>query len=392
MSMKRLAVLIVLIFVLVAALYERPVPAVTAAPASLTPPTAGPPVALPWPAVGQAALGAKGYGLLDGTGAQTSVPIASTAKIITAIAVLQKKPIAPDSQGPLITLTQSDVDLFNKYYLNDGSVAQVQAGEQISEYQALQALLLPSANNLADTLANWAFGSVDAYVAYANQMVKTMGLTHTTVGDATGFNDNTYSTAADMVQLGLAAVNNPTIADIAAQPSATLPVAGTVQNLNFLLGQDGVVGLKTGNTDKAGGCYLFAANRQVLGHKVTLVGSILGDSSLTDAIHQADSIIKASDAGFQRVTVINKGQKLGSYHAPWGALTPIESSNKIGLLVWKGQAVKISATDQPQQAPASAGSRVGTVTVTSGQQSASGPLVLSNNLPDPSWTWRLSHR
>jgi D-alanyl-D-alanine carboxypeptidase (penicillin-binding protein 5/6) len=45
----------------------------------------------------------------------------------------------------------------------------VQLGEELSEYQALQALLLPSANNIAETLARWAFGSIDAYNAYANQ-------------------------------------------------------------------------------------------------------------------------------------------------------------------------------------------------------------------------------
>jgi serine-type D-Ala-D-Ala carboxypeptidase (penicillin-binding protein 5/6) len=392
MSMKRLVVLIGLVIVLAAALYERPIPAVTASVVPAAPPLSGKPVALPWPSAGQAALGASGYGLLASRGSGRPLPIASTAKVITALAVLQEKPISAGGQGPVITLTQADVDLFNKYYLNDGSVAQVQAGEQITEYQALQALLLPSANNLADTLADWAFGSVDNYVAYANKMVKAMGLDQTTVGDATGFNDDTLSTADDMVRLGLAAVNNPVIAAIAAQPSATLPVAGTVNNINFLLGQDGVIGIKTGNTDKAGGCYLFAAKRPVSGHQVTVVGAIIGDTDLTDAIHQADSIIKASDAGFQVVMAVAKGQKLGDYMSPWNASAAAESAKKLALLVWKGQSIKISVAPDTIRAPAAAGSSAGTVTVTSGQQSAAGRLILADELSGPSWRWRIFHR
>lgn len=389
--MKRLIVLIGLIIILIAALYTRPVPEVTATSIPVQT-SVSKAIALPWPAAGQAALGAKGYGLLANHGVSTPLPVASVAKVITATAILQKKPVTPGSQGPVITLTQSDVDLFNKYYLNDGSVIQVQAGEQITEYQALQAMLLPSANNLADTLATWAFGSLDAYITYANGMVRSLGMVNTTVGDATGFNDYTFSTASDIVKLGLAAMNNSTIAAITAQQSATLPVAGSVNNTNWLLGQDGVVGIKTGNTDKAGGCYLFAAQRPVLGRQVTLVGAILDDSDLNDAIHQADSIVKASDAGFELVTPVQKGQTVGNYQAPWKAAASIKSEDKISLLAWKGQAVRISSLLPAVKSPLSAGSFVGTITITSGQQSASTRAVLANNLSSPTWTWRIFHR
>lgn len=391
MSMKRLVVLICLVLILCAALYARPIPEVTAT--SLNPqPIKTKAISLPWPAVGQAAFGATGYGLLASHGANTPVPIASVAKVITALAVLQKKPVAAGGQGPIITLTQSDVDLFNKYYLSDGSVAQVQVGEQITEYQALEAMLLPSANNLADTLANWAFGSADNYVAYANNMVKSMDLAQTTVGDATGFNDTTFSTADDMVKLGLATMNNPAIAAIAKEPSATLPVAGVVNNINWLLGQDGVVGIKTGNTDKAGGCYLVAAQRQILGHQITVVSAILGDPDLSDAIHQADSIIKAGDAGFQQIKPIQKDQAVGSYQAPWNASSQIKSAKQLSLVAWKGQPVNVTSMPSPVQAPASTGFSTGTITATAGQQSATGPTVLASNLPGPSWRWRIFHR
>ncbi|MBX4201978.1 hypothetical protein KW803_03780 [Candidatus Saccharibacteria bacterium] len=163
-------------------------------------------IALPWPSTGQAALGAKNYGVLASNNVDDAVPIASIAKVIAAMAVLQQKPLAAGAQGPMITLDSKDLDFYNYYYLNDGSAAKVALGEQISEYQALQAMLIPSANNLADSLTRWAFGSDTAYAAYANQMLKSMGLTNTAVAGASGFADDATSTASDLVTIGIAAI------------------------------------------------------------------------------------------------------------------------------------------------------------------------------------------
>jgi serine-type D-Ala-D-Ala carboxypeptidase (penicillin-binding protein 5/6) len=348
-------------------------------------------VDLPWPASGQAALGADGYGVLADHNVGPPVSIASVAKVITSLAVLKQKPIASGSQGPTITLNDSDASLFNKYYTQDGSVVPVTVGEQITEFQALEAMLIPSSNNMADSLARWAFGSIDAYVTYANQMVKSLGLTNTTVGDASGFDDNTTSTADDLVKLGIAALNVPTIAQIANQSTAQIPVAGTVNNLNILLGQDGIVGIKTGNTDQAGGCYLFAAKHTVSGHSLTIVGAILGESNLDAAIRSAQPLIQASDSGFQEITVVHKNQVLGHYQTPWNSHSQIESAQDLSLLVWRGKDIKIMSEPSSLTVPAKAGSNTGTVTVQSSGQTASSPLVLAQDLANPPWTWRLLH-
>jgi D-alanyl-D-alanine carboxypeptidase (penicillin-binding protein 5/6) len=386
--MKKLWLPVISVAVLVGVyLYHRPVPAATAlinvpqAPKTIA-------VDLPWPAAAQSALAAQGYGLLSSHNAQTPQPIASIAKVITALAILQKKPIT-DGEGPTITLTDNDVSLFNKYYSQDGSVAKVAAGEKITEYQALQAMLLPSANNIADTMAAWAFGSADNYVSYANKMVGNMGLTQTSVGGASGFDDKTLSTASDLVRLGLAAINDPSIASIIKQPSASLPVAGTVNNVNWLLGTDGVFGIKTGNTDKAGGCYLVAAKRQVAGQEISIVGAVLGAPELKDAISAADDLVKASDSGFKRVTAVHKGQKLDSFLTPWGARSDVLAAQDINLLAWQGLDIKILNGPAELKAPAAAGQDSGSITVNNGEKSVSGRLVLSQALPGPSWHWRL---
>ncbi len=389
-SKKLLSVLLIVIMAATAYLYLRPLPSPTTVSEVVSVPKTRPTI-MAWPSSGQAAIGASGYGVLESHNAAAPASIASIAKVITALAVLQKKPITAGSQGPILTLNPSDVDIYNSYYSKDGSVAKVTAGEQLSEYQALQTVLIPSANNMADSLANWAFGSVDAYVAYANQMVKSMGLTHTTVTDASGFGDTTTSTADDLVKLGLLAVKDPTISQISSQPSAQVPVAGTVKNVNWLLGQQGVFGIKTGNTDKAGGCYLFSTKRTVAGHEITLIGAILGAPQLNDALSQAVPLIKSADNGFTDLKVVSRGQVLGYYKTAWGAKAQFKSAKDVSLLLWMGKDIRISNNPEVISVPAMAGASSGMVKAASSGQAAGSSLVLAQDLNGPSWHWRLFH-
>lgn len=387
LRLKRWRWLVILIVLVLIGLYLRPLP--KAAPTSRLPATPNAQtVGLPWPASGQAALGAEGYGLLARHGDTTAVPIGSTAKVITAMAVLRQKPLTAGSQGPTLTLTQQDVQLFNSYYTQGGSVTQVSAGEQITELQALQSMLIPSSNNMADTLAAWAFGSINAYLKYANQMVANLGLSHTYVGDTNGFSDATTSTAPDLVKLGLTAMEDPAIANIVGQSTAQIPVEGNIKNVNFLLGDDGIVGIKTGNTDKAGGCYLFASNQTIQGHKVTLIGAILNQPQLVNAIQAAPPLIQAADSGFKLATIVHKNQILGFYKAPWGAETQFQATRDLSLFTWQGAPVKV--TDKVDDiSPAKNGTAIGQVTVSNLGQSASSGLVLSQNLSAPSPLWRI---
>lgn len=388
-SKKIFAVFLTIVIVAVLYQYFRPLPQI--APLGQTPP---PPktmsASLPWPASGQAAIGAAGYGLLQTSGDLKPASIASIAKIITAIAVLQKKPLAVGEQGPAITLDQTDVDYFNYYYSHGGSVANVSAGEHITEYQMLQAMLIPSANNMADSLARWAFGSTQAYITYANQMVKSMGLKHTTVNNTNGFDDTTTSTADDLVTLGLAALKIPVIADVVSQRTASIPVEGQINNVNWLLGSDGIVGIKTGNTDKAGGCYLFAAQHQILGKNITLVGAVMGSPSLAGAITGGANLANAAGSNFQTVPIISKGQIVGTYKAPWGAASRLAAAQSLSLTVWKSKDIAITSDLVPAAAGAAAGTALGTIHVAGSGQTASSPLYLTQKISAPGLWWRLT--
>jgi len=349
-------------------------------------------VSLAWPNYGQSAVGAVGYGVLDSQGQQTAIPIASLTKVITAMAVLKQKPLAPGSQGGNIKITAADVASYNDYVAKGGSVVPVTEGEEISEYQAMQAMLLPSANNMADTLARWAFGSTSNFTNFANNYVKTYGLKQTHVADASGFSANSVSTADDLTLLGLAAYDNPVLKDIVGQKSAEIPVAGTVHNTNWLLGIDGIVGIKTGNTDQAGGCYLFAQERVIQGEKVTVVGTILGAPDLPTAISDSRTLANSVDKGFIKVNVVHRGQVVGIIVPDWGDKTNIYALDNLSILTWKSRQVDTDMRTNLAGKSLKPGQVVGNFVAIVWDRNASVKIAAADKVKGPSMGWRLYQR
>jgi D-alanyl-D-alanine carboxypeptidase (penicillin-binding protein 5/6) len=250
-----------------------------------------------WPAHGQAAV-QTGQSQIQAGPNQHPAPIASVAKVMTAYVVLRDHPLRPGEDGPTITLTDADVADTERRRRQQESVVPIAAGEQLTELQALQALLLPSANNIAAVLARWDAGSVDRFVARMNATARSLDMTHTRYTDPSGYDDATVSTAADQVRLVDRAMRLPVFASIVATPSATLPVAGTVHNTNTLLGHKGFVGVKTGSTDAAGGCFAFRAIRWIDGKRTTITGVVLGQPGH----NQIAAGLAAADAMVDRMT------------------------------------------------------------------------------------------
>lgn len=348
-----------------------------------------------WPSAGQSAAGIDDSPILQTNGPQTSLPTASTAKLITALSVLKQKPLDPSVQGPLITLGAQDVALYNSYAAKQGSVVKVAAGEQISEYQMLQAILLPSANNMADSLAIWAFGSLNAYASYANSYVSQLGLNATHIGsDASGFAPNTTSSAHDLVKLGEIAMENPVLAQIVGQPAASgLPIVNNIKNVNSLLGTGNIVGVKTGNTDQAGGVFVAAAKTTVNDKPVTIVTAVLGSPNLSTAMKDSLALILSAQDNFKPVSLVTAGTVVGSYELPWGGSVQAIANQDLGLDTWAGSTVTAKTQLNNILADSSAGQTVGSVKIPgaaiSGQISVTVKLQAAPSKPS-AW-WRLLH-
>ncbi|MBO0869441.1 MAG: D-alanyl-D-alanine carboxypeptidase [Micromonosporaceae bacterium] len=293
---------------------------------------------LPLPAAGQSTVEASGVGTLAASGAQQQVPIASVAKVMTAYVVLHDHPLAAGSNGPTITVSQAEADAYPQEQSRHESLIPVQAGEKLTQRQALLALLLPSADNAARILARWDAGSIDAFVSRMNATARRFGLSHTHYADPAGTADNTTSTAADQVKLGEKALNIATLAQIVATRSATLPLAGTVTNYNTLLGSDGVVGIKTGSTTPAGGCLLFAAHHQVNGHTITIIGAVFGQQGATlhglpQAITAAQQLIRAAETALHSYPLLTAGQVVANTSTG----TTLVTTKAVTVIGWPGQ-------------------------------------------------------
>ena len=257
-----------------------------------------------WPAHGQAAFVQTGQSKVEVGPNQHPAAIASVAKVMTAYVVLRDHPLRPGEDGPTITFTDADVADTDRRRGRHESVVSIAAGERLTERRALQALLLPSANNIAAVLARWDAGSTGRFVARMNATARSLSMTHTRYTDPSGYDDATVSTAVDQVRIVDRAMRVPVFASIVATPSSTLPVAGTVHNTNTLLGHNGFVGVKTGSTAAAGGCFAFQAIRWIDGKRTTITGIVLGqpgDDQITAGLAAADAMVDriASRSGRQ---------------------------------------------------------------------------------------------
>jgi D-alanyl-D-alanine carboxypeptidase (penicillin-binding protein 5/6) len=207
---------------------------------------------------------------------QRPVPIASVAKVMTAYLVLKHYPLDAADGGRQFVVDQDDVEDTEARRHEGQSVVAVRAGEQLTERDALMAILLPSANNVSVLVARQVSGSVASFVAEMNRTARALGMSHTTYTDPSGRDDGTVSTALDQLRLARVVAKDETLAAMMATRTYWLPVAGEVTNTNALLGHDGFVGMKTGSDEAAGGCLMFRAVWPTESGSRSLIGVVLG--------------------------------------------------------------------------------------------------------------------
>ena len=374
-----------------AAQYLRPLPAVASSVAIHGRLTLGSTPVIPWPAQGKAALSVEGLGEIGNAGGLTPSPMASTAKVMTALLTLEAHPLAPGQPGPTLTVSRADVAT---YYaeLNQGeSVVPVAAGEQLTEYQLLEGLLLPSGSNFADMLARWVAGTVPAFINAMNARATVLGMTATHYADASGFSPQTVSLPSDLIKLARVAMALPVLAAVVGERQATLPVAGVIKNLDTLLGQDGVIGIKTGHTDQAGGCFIAAADLKVDGQPLRVYGAVMGQpNQLPGAFAATTALVRALAASLHLRVVTARGDVAGRYQSAWGESGNIVAASGVAWVLEDGTQITrtVNLSSLPANLPA--GSRVGTLVLETTGHHAEIPLVTAAAINGPDLGWRLS--
>ncbi len=391
----RVRVVIALLVLLVAAAtvnYLRPIPAVAAThllKASEVIPGSAP--SLPWPSRGSGALAVSGLGLVASSGSEPTTPAASVTKVMTALIVLEDSKLKKGDDGPNLTMTDADVRAYQADLQQMQSVVKVELGEQLTLFQVLEGMLIPSGNNLAETVARWDAGSIDAFVTKMNNRAAALQLGHTRFADPSGSSPNSVSTPSDLVMLGMAAMQNEVFAQIVARGQVTLPVAGTVYNVNGLLGQSGIIGIKTGHLN-SGANYLFAANVTADGVTVVVYGCVMGEPTRDDTFASAKALLAAMTPVLHVKKVIARNQSVANYTTPWGEQTDLVSAVDVNLAEWPGMVLRqrLTANTIVLDQPVAPRTQEGTEHIVLGDYSLDVPLVTADQLYPPGRPWRLT--
>ncbi len=390
--------LIILLAVVFAAVQSlRPVPAPTLdLTAESTYTFEGDKPSIPWPAEGQGALDVQGIGTFGSSGEEKPVPIASVAKVMTAYLILRDHPLKSGEDGPEIKIDRLADE---QSVAGDESTVPLTEGDSITQREALQAILIASANNVARLLARWDSGSEQVFVDKMNAAAKDLGMKNTTYTDPSGLNDTTVSTAVDQVRLAKAAMNRPVFREVAAMMEYRDYKGNRWPNWNRLVGRNGVVGIKTGTTTSARGNLVFAAKKEVGGETRTIVGAVLrqpaggyDNTILSGALDAGDKLIRGAQDALESATILKKGDVVGYVDDGLGGRTPVVVTEDVTAAGWAGLEVELSfvADDLPHSAKA--GTRVGTLTVGDGSTSGAVkvPVALQRDLAEPGFTDKLT--
>ncbi|MFJ2867021.1 hypothetical protein [Kitasatospora sp. NPDC087314] len=351
---------------------------------------------LAWPAKGQSAAEVVGVGSLGSSGPETPASIASVTKVMNAYLILQKFPLKKGESGPKITVDKQAAQESGNV---DESKVPLTEGQVLTEYQALEMLMLPSANNVARLLARFHSGSEEAFVKLMNETATKFGMGNTTYADPAGFNADTKSTAKDQLKLAEQVMQDEIFRQIVSTPDTTL---GTqkVFNTNTLINpKAGIIGVKTGSSTPAGGCLMWAAYKEIGGVKRLILGVTLGQQATSSA--PADGIlptvlkvsgkqIQAAQNGLTGQTLAKQGDVVGSVEDGLGGKVPVVATKDLVVAGFPGVTGTLSLDAAKLGHTAKAGQEVGTLWVGEGEDRTAVPVALQSDLNPPSIQSRLT--
>ncbi|GAA2173196.1 hypothetical protein GCM10009846_14180 [Agrococcus versicolor] len=392
---RLLQVLLVVVLVVpvpyVGAAILAPTP-VFAAEEVAPPVTPGAEAQIDWPTTPVAA-GFSVVGLEGATGTSGSTqshPTASVGKLITVLVVLDAHPLEGADRGPTITYDAVDVALQDAAFAENAPIAPVRTGATTTQRDLIEYALVDSAANAATSLARWAFGDQDAYVAAANAWLAREGLVGTTVADAAGLDAATVSTAADLVAIGERIVANPVTLGAVQLPSVTIPGIGAAPNTNRILGQHDIDGGKTGTLVVWGRNLFVTAERVVDGVPRRVVIVIMGTIQATVTDEAAIALLESVYANIQQRELLPAGAVVGTYEAPWGSSVEATTTEAVVGTTW-GTAVPAIDVELEALPTEAHRAEVGTMTVALADGEVVVPVEPSGRIAAPELSWRLTH-
>jgi serine-type D-Ala-D-Ala carboxypeptidase (penicillin-binding protein 5/6) len=341
-----------------------------------------------WPAAGSAAIAVQGIGgPLASSG--DAVSIASITKVVTALVVLEQLPLAPGQPGPEYRMTTADRTEYRDFRNRGESALDVPVGGALTEYQLLQGMLIGSANNYAQMLADSIWPNDQVFANAANGWLAAHGVTGITIVDPTGIEAGNRADPAALIPLAERALAHPVIAEIVRTAAVELPGAGHVDNTNGLLADPGVVGVKTGTLRESNNL-LAAKDVTVGGTTVRLFATTLGQPD--DETRQAATraLFAQTEAELQTPPAVTVGTVAGQVTTRWGETVGIVTGADATVVLWNGATPTVT-TDFSLGDARTTGDDVGTLSLRGPLDAATVPVLLSGTIDGPTPWWRLTH-
>jgi D-alanyl-D-alanine carboxypeptidase (penicillin-binding protein 5/6) len=301
--------------------------------------------------------------------------IASTTKLMTALLTLERT--RPRQVFPASDYRPAPVE----------SQIGLKPGERMRVSDLFEALMLESANDAAEALAEGIAGSRASFVAEMNERADQLGLDHTSYANPIGLDDPlNYSTARDLASLTLDLMQRPRFARVVDSPAARLESGArprTIDNRNLLIGAYPFVdGVKTGHTSQAGYVLVGSARGRNGGRVISVV---MGEPSEAGRDTDTVALLRWGLSRFHRVRVLDRQRALDradiEYRDEQVAFVPQRGAV---VTLRDGERVRrvVRAPDEVS-GPLAAGDRVGFVTVfVDGERVRRVPLVTATDVPE----------
>jgi D-alanyl-D-alanine carboxypeptidase (penicillin-binding protein 5/6) len=331
--------------------------------------------------------------------AHVPLPTASMAKMMTALITMEE---IRDGRLKLDT----PVTISAKASKMGGSQIYAKEGQVFPVQTLLAALMIQSANDAAQALAEKTAGSTESFAEIMNQRAKALGLKETTFYDPHGLPNSAnpkminMMSARDLAVLGGELMKYPLMREYAKTP--TMPFTNAtftsgLTNPNHLINPhkvnyyDAATGIKTGYSGPAGYCITASAQRGDMELIAVVMGARTSSGPLS-SFGIAQRLLSQAFSQYNMATVVKKGATVGQASVTDGTAKTVNAvaSADAKALVKRGEEgnVKVAFVATPLTAPVSAGQPAGTVAVQqAGQTIAKVPAVTASAVEKQPW-WK----
>jgi len=327
------------------------------------------------------------------------LPTASMAKMMTALITMEE---IRDGRLKL----DSPVTISARASKMGGSQIYAMQGQTFTVQTLLAALMIQSANDAAEALAEKIAGSAENFADIMNQRAKALGLKETTFYDPHGLPNSANpeqinkQSAHDLAMTAIELMKYPLMRQLAATPHmdfANGTFTAGLTNPNHLIQPgkqdyyDAATGIKTGYSGPAGYCVTASAKRGDLELIAVVMGARAGHGPLS-SFGVASKLFSSAFAQYTTAVVLRKGATVGQANVTDGAAkaVPAVAGADVKALVKRGEeaGVKVSFAGGQVTAPVNAGQNVGTITVAqAGQVIAKVPAVAGAAVEKQPW-WK----